>query len=119
LETPNVVGGRYELLEQIGGSSWRAADTELEREVLVRMPAAGVGGARLSHPSIVQVFDQGEHAGESYAVFEYAGGGTLADRDRCGHGTKGRRGRDRGACVCARTRRDARIARPGAGSLRC
>jgi serine/threonine protein kinase len=80
LETPNVVGGRYELLEQIGGSSWRAADTELEREVLVRMPAAGVGAARLSHPSIVQVFDQGEHEGESYAVLEYAGGGTLAQR---------------------------------------
>jgi serine/threonine protein kinase len=84
LETPNVVGGRYELLEQVGGSSWRAADTELEREVLVRMAAAGVGAARLSHPSIVQVFDQGEHEGESYAVFEYAGGGTLADRLQSG-----------------------------------
>lgn len=84
LETPNVVGARYELLERIGGSSWRAADTELEREVLVRMPAAGVGAARLSHPSIVQVFDQGEHEGASYAVFEYAGGGTLAERLQSG-----------------------------------
>ena len=80
METPNVVGGRYELLEQIGSSSWRAVDRELEREVLVKLPATVVGHATLSHPSIVQVFDQGVHEGQSYAVFEYAGGGTLAQR---------------------------------------
>ncbi len=80
METGRVVAGRYELLEQAGGSSWRALDRELGREVLVRMPAAGLGAAGLSHPSIVQVFDQGEHEGESYAVLEYAGGGTLAER---------------------------------------
>ena len=78
------IAGRYELLEQVGGSSWRAADTELEREVLVQMPARDVGVARLTHPSIVQVFDQGEENGESYAVLEYVPGGSLERRLEAG-----------------------------------
>ena len=64
----------------MGDSSWRALDRELERDVLVRIPAAGLGAVGLSHPGIVQVFDQGEHEGESYSVLEYVGGGTLAER---------------------------------------
>ena len=74
------IAGRYELLEQLGGSSWRAADTELERDVLVQMPARDLGVARLTHPSVVQVFDRGEENGESDAVLVYVPGASLERR---------------------------------------
>ena len=75
-----LIGGRYELLEQIGGSSWRATDTELGRDVFMALPARGGGAAMLSHPSIVRLFDQGEDNGTPYAVFEYLPGGSLEQR---------------------------------------
>ncbi len=75
-----MIAGRYELLEQVGDSSWRAADTELEREVLVRLPAGEIDAATLAHPNIVRVFDQGEEDGEPYAVLEYLPGGSLEQR---------------------------------------
>ena len=75
-----LIAGRYELLEQIGGSSWRATDTELRREVLVRLPARELSTATLSHPSIARLFDQGEENGTPYAVFEYLPGGSLEQR---------------------------------------
>jgi serine/threonine protein kinase len=74
------IAGRYELLEQLGGSSWRAADRELGRDVLIRFAAREAGVARLTHPSIVPLFDQGEDGGERYTVFEYLPGGSLAQR---------------------------------------
>src|SRR5829696_9910908 len=74
------IAGRYELLEQLGASSWRARDTDLERDVFVRMPARDVAAARLTHPSIVPLFDQGEEDGVPYAVYEYLAGGSLGDR---------------------------------------
>ena len=54
-----LIGGRYDLHEQLGASSWHATDTELERDVFVRVPAREVVIARLVHPTIVQVFDLG------------------------------------------------------------
>ena len=78
------IAGRFELLEQLGASTWRAADTELQRDVLVRLPAGDVPAARLTHPSIVPVFDQGVDGGEPYAVFEYLPGGTLEQRLQAG-----------------------------------
>lgn len=76
-----LLAGRYELHEPLGGSSWRATDTELGRDVVVRLGAAAdVPGAALSHPSIERVFDQGEADGERYAVLEDLPGGTLAER---------------------------------------
>ena len=77
---PRLIGGRYELLEKLGGSSWRATDTELEREVFVTFAARDVGAAMLSHPSIVRLFDQGEDNRTPYAVFEYLPGGSLEQR---------------------------------------
>jgi serine/threonine protein kinase len=74
------IAGRYELLEQLGGSTWRAADTELQRDVLVQVPAGDVAATTLAHPGIVHVFDQGVEDGEPYAVFEYVPGGTLEQR---------------------------------------
>ena len=75
-----LIGGRYDLHEQLGASSWHATDTELERDVFVRVPAGEVVIATLVHPTIVQIFDQGEDNGEPYAVYEYVGGGSLAQR---------------------------------------
>ena len=74
------IGGRYELREQLGASSWHATDTELERDVFVRVPAEELVMARLVHPAIVQVFDQGEDNGEPYVVYEYLSGGSLRQR---------------------------------------
>jgi eukaryotic-like serine/threonine-protein kinase len=76
-----VIAGRFELLEPLGGSSWRATDTELERDVLVRLGKVGSTDVTpLSHPSIARVFDQGEADGEQYVVREYLPGGSLAER---------------------------------------
>ena len=74
------IAGRYELLEQLGSSTWRAADTELQRDVLVRVPPRDPAVARLTHPGIVHLFDQGVEDGEPYAVFEYLPGGSLEQR---------------------------------------
>lgn len=74
-----TIAGRYELIEQIGDSSWRATDTELGREVLIRLRPGDVA-ATLAHPNIVHLFDQGEDDGERYAVLEYLPGGSLEQR---------------------------------------
>lgn len=81
---PRLIAGRYELLEPVG-SGWRAVDTELEREVLVRLLAPGeqspvAAAAMLAHESVARVFDQGEADGESYVVLEYLPGGSLEER---------------------------------------
>lgn len=56
-------------------------DTELRRQVLVRLgPAGETASAVLSHPSIARVFDQGEDDGERYTVLEFLPGGTLEAR---------------------------------------
>ena len=79
--TPRTIAGRYALEEALGDSTWRATDTELGRQVLVRLgPAAETVSAALEHPGIARVFDQGESDGERYAVLEYLPGGTLAER---------------------------------------
>ena len=112
------IAGRYELLEQLGASTWRAADTELQRDVLVQVPARDVAVARLTHPGIVQVFDQGVEDGEPYAVFEYLPGGSLEQRLAAGSLTEAEARAGRGRCLVrarirARRGRDARVARPG------
>ena len=83
------IAGRYELREQLGDSTWRAVDTELQRDVLVQVPARDAAVARLTHPGIVHVFDQGEEDGEPYAVFEYLPGGSLEQRLEAGPLTEG------------------------------
>ncbi|WP_030158320.1 Stk1 family PASTA domain-containing Ser/Thr kinase [Glycomyces sp. NRRL B-16210] len=91
------VDGRYRLERLIarGGMAdvYEARDERLDRTVAVKMiTAAGAEGfdlkaftheartiARLSHPNVVAVFDQGVHQGLPYVVMEYVPGTTLRD----------------------------------------
>ncbi len=92
----HVFGDRYRLVEKLarGGMAtvYRAVDTRLDRVVAVKVMHEGLGddmdfarkfdrearaAARLSHPNIVAVFDQGEDRGRPYIVMEYVAGRTL------------------------------------------
>ncbi|THV31224.1 Stk1 family PASTA domain-containing Ser/Thr kinase [Glycomyces paridis] len=91
------VDGRYRLERLIarGGMAdvYEARDERLDRTVAVKMiTAAGTDAfdlkafaheartiARLSHPNVVAVFDQGVHEGLPYVVMEYVPGTTLRD----------------------------------------
>ncbi len=96
-----IVAGRYRLdaLAGRGGSAevWRATDTALDRVValkLVTVPtdasAARAGEeartlARLSHPSLVPVYDAGtDSIGRPWVVMEFVEGETLGDALRRG-----------------------------------
>jgi serine/threonine-protein kinase len=92
----HVFGDRYRLVEKLarGGMAtvYRALDTRLDRVVAVKVMHEGLGddqdfarkfdrearaAARLSHPNIVAVFDQGSDRGRPYIVMEYVEGRTL------------------------------------------
>ncbi|MBM3948927.1 MAG: serine/threonine protein kinase [SAR202 cluster bacterium] len=95
----NLLGvtlGRYRVLETIGsggsGRVHRARDPELGRDVAVkvlppdrtRSPAfverfrhEARAVARLSHPSIIKVYDYGQDSGYVFIVTELIAGGTL------------------------------------------
>jgi eukaryotic-like serine/threonine-protein kinase len=91
------VDGRYRLARLIarGGMAdvYEAQDERLDRTVAVKIITnAAVAGfdvkafaneaktiARLSHPNVVAVFDQGVHQGLPYVVMEYVPGTTLRD----------------------------------------
>ncbi|GAA4899363.1 serine/threonine-protein kinase [Stackebrandtia albiflava] len=93
-----LVDDRYRVLEPIavGGMArvFLAEDERLERRVALKIIddrhagdprfAAGFAReaktvARLSHPNVVAVFDQGCHDGLPYVVMEYVAGRTLRD----------------------------------------
>jgi eukaryotic-like serine/threonine-protein kinase len=91
--------GRYELLEQVGSGGmavvYRGRDTALDREVAVKLLHPHLASAaesrarfsrearavaRLSHPSIVEIYDfAGDAAVESYLVTEFVRGPTLRE----------------------------------------
>ncbi|RRS02027.1 Stk1 family PASTA domain-containing Ser/Thr kinase [Glycomyces terrestris] len=95
--TGALVDGRYRLERLIaqGGMAdvYEAEDERLDRTVAVKMITAGRADgfdltaftheartiARLSHPNIVAVFDQGVHEGLPYVVMEYVPGTTLRE----------------------------------------
>ncbi len=98
-----LLDGRYRIIDQIatGGMAtvYRAHDTRLDRPVAVKILHAGFASdpaavarfqrearaaARLSHPDVVAVFDQGTEGNDPFLVMEYVAGGTLRDilRDR-------------------------------------
>jgi hypothetical protein len=91
--------GRYEILAPLGaggmGEVYRARDTDLEREVAVKVLPEEVAGdaerlerfrreakavAALSHPNILGIFDVGSENGVEYAVTELLEGDTLRGR---------------------------------------
>ena len=91
--------GRYEILELLGeggmGVVYRAHDTQLKREVAVkvlredavsdpkrieRFEREAHAVARLTHPNILEIFDFGTDDGVSYAVMELLEGETLRHR---------------------------------------
>lgn len=93
-----VIDGRYEVLEHLadGGMAvvYRALDTRLDREVALkvmrphlvhdlefvrRFEREARSAARLSHPHIVGVLDQGDDAGHLFIALEYVPGRTLRD----------------------------------------
>jgi serine/threonine-protein kinase len=93
-----VLDGRYRVLSHIadGGmaSVYLALDTRLDREVALKVLRADLASddgfasrfrrearsaARLSHPNVVAVFDQGEDAGTMFLAMEYVPGQTLRE----------------------------------------
>ncbi len=93
-----MLDGRYRIEERIarGGMAtvYTAVDTRLDRQVAVKVMHEGLGAdqdfadrfvrearasARLNHPGVVAVFDQGEDEGTVYLVMEYVAGATLRD----------------------------------------
>ncbi|MFJ4976419.1 Stk1 family PASTA domain-containing Ser/Thr kinase [Streptomyces coeruleorubidus] len=93
-----VLDGRYRVDARIavGGMAtvYRAVDTRLDRVLALKVmhPSLAVDGsfverfireaksvARLAHPNVVQVFDQGTDGGYVYLAMEYIAGCTLRD----------------------------------------
>jgi pentatricopeptide repeat protein len=95
-----VIGGRFEVLREIGrggfGLVFEARDRELGRLVAVKVvrPRRGVdltmlraeaeAAAGLHHPNIVTVHDLGSEGGEGWLVLELLRGETLEERVRRG-----------------------------------
>ncbi len=87
--------GRYQLGEAIGGRAtntvYRARDTELERDVAIRVVAGGAienrdrvldearAMAKVSHPALVPIFDVGTIGDDVFMVMPLLSGGTLRD----------------------------------------
>jgi beta-lactam-binding protein with PASTA domain len=93
-----LVDGRYQVVGRIarGGMAtvYEAVDTRLDRTVALKIMSAALAedpgfvtrfrrearaAARLSHPHVVAVFDQGEADGVPYLAMEYVPGRTLRD----------------------------------------
>ncbi|WP_010269777.1 Stk1 family PASTA domain-containing Ser/Thr kinase [Paenibacillus senegalensis] len=96
--TGQVLGGRYEILERVGGGGmaivYKAHDLLLNRHVAVkilrqqyvhddefihRFGWEAQSAASLSHPNVVSIYDVGQEDEIHYIVMEYVDGMTLND----------------------------------------
>jgi eukaryotic-like serine/threonine-protein kinase len=94
----HLLDGRYQITARLarGGMAtvYQAVDLRLTRTVAVKVMHIGLGddadfarkfdrearaAARLSHPNVVSVFDQGHDNGRPYIVMEFVDGQTLRD----------------------------------------
>ena len=94
----HLLDGRYQITARLarGGMAtvYQALDIRLTRTVAVKVMHVGLGddaefarkfdrearaAARLSHPNVVSVFDQGQGLGRPYIVMEYVHGQTLRE----------------------------------------
>lgn len=99
---PAAIPDRYKLEMRLGRDGdieeWLATDTSLDRPVLVRsvgpetspgrrkqFVGAVSGAAKVSHPHLARVFAVDEVEGGAYAVCEWTGGSTAADRVEADH----------------------------------
>lgn len=97
--------GRFQLRRILGEGAqatvWLAHDPRLDRDVALKVLRPGAdllsvdewlhearAVSRLTHPHIVPVFEADSQGGQSYLVFEYVPGGTLADQLRGGRNTQ-------------------------------
>lgn len=97
--SPTVTLPGFEIHECVGrggmGVVYRARHEQLDREVAVKVIAAGAHAgpeyrerldregklvAKLDHPNIVRIFDSGQHDNLPYLVLEFMDGGSLAER---------------------------------------
>ncbi|MFO0607467.1 MAG: serine/threonine-protein kinase [Polyangiales bacterium] len=97
MQRGTTIGGRYELLDPIGGGAfgevWRATDTRLshrnvavkflkpefqqDAEMVSRFKLESEALSALQHPNVVGVFDRGTWDGTHFIVMEYIEGPTL------------------------------------------
>jgi eukaryotic-like serine/threonine-protein kinase len=101
LSVETLAGGRYRVERMLGqggmAAVYLAHDAELERPVAIKVLAEHLASdeafrqrflrearmaAKLSHPNIVHVYDQGEEDGRPFIVMEYVEGMTLGDELR-------------------------------------
>lgn len=94
----NLLENRYQILEKVGEGGmaqvYRGMDIKLNRPVAIkilyehlsndqdflrRFKLEAKAAAKLSHPAIVNVYDEGETEGLHYIIMEYVDGFTLKD----------------------------------------
>ena len=95
----DVLADKYRIEKQLGeggmGTVWIATNTVLEKKVALKVmserfakvPAAAqrfhreaIAASKVSHPSICQVFDAGQHEGQPWIAMELLDGESLGDR---------------------------------------
>jgi eukaryotic-like serine/threonine-protein kinase len=101
LSVETLAGGRYRVERTLGhggmAAVYLAHDAELERPVAIKVLAEHLASdeafrqrflrearmaAKLSHPNVVHVYDQGDEDGRPFIVMEYVEGMTLGDELR-------------------------------------